>query len=141
MFISMKMISIHVKRRKVFRLVLITVWLVSVAASLQPAWAAVGCVVNKTSQHILQTKHHTCCTCCENTARCDCELNQDESANATEQTLALTSSVSNVVSKDIIFCAEPSILPPIERQTTDDTKALARGPSISVYLQTIKLLC
>lgn len=129
----------HIRGHRVLAYAPLVIWLTVGLASVQPVLAGVGCLADKTGQHMQQAKH---CACCESGVRCDCELNQGNSANAPEQTLALTLRLSNVVNKDIVFSHELStIIPHTERKTTDDRKVPVRGPSVSVYLQTLNLLC
>jgi hypothetical protein len=128
----------HIKSHRVLGYIFPAIWLAVVLASVQPVQAAIGCLADKTLRYVRPAKHHACC---EDAASCGCELNQDDSANAPEQTPALAPSQSNVLSKDTILFAEPSYLPLAERQTRDDTNALARGSSVSIYLKTLNLLC
>jgi hypothetical protein len=136
MFISMKMVSFHTKRQKVFRLVLLAVWLVSVSASLQPAWAVGGCSTGVTNmaQH---AGHHACC---ENATECPCEIKQGSSTEMPDHPIAPSSSLSYPANERLVPSIDSPPLIPLMRFSSDDTAMLARGPTLKVYLRILSFL-
>lgn len=136
MFISMKMVSFHTKRQKVFRLVLLAVWLVSVSASLQPAWAAGACSTGVTNmaQH---AGHHACC---ENATECPCEVKQSSSSEAPDYPIAPSSSLSYSANESLALSIDSPPLTTVKRFSSDDTEMVARGPTLKVYLRILSFL-
>jgi hypothetical protein len=134
----MKTLLRQLRNHRVFECILLVICLASFLTSIQPALAGVVCPADKTSPHVQPEKRHACC---ESAARCDCELNQNNSASVPEEMLTLTSWLSNVFSKTVTFSAGPHVSPLIERQSTDEPKAFPRAPSVNIYLQTLNLLC
>jgi hypothetical protein len=120
---SMKMVSIQMKRQKVFRLVTIAVWLVSILVSLQPAWAVA-------EQH----------ACCENTTKCPCEIKQGSSTEVPDQPIAPSSSFSYSANESLAPSIDSPPLVLVERFSSDDTVMMARGPSLKVYLRILNFL-
>jgi hypothetical protein len=134
----MKSFLRQLRNHKVLWCAFVVICLASFLISVQPVLAGVICPADKTSPNVQPVKHHECC---ESAARCDCELNQNNSANAPEEMLTLTSSLPNLLSKTAAFSAGPHVSPFIERQPTVETKAVPRAPSVNIYLQTLNLLC
>jgi hypothetical protein len=135
MFIFMKMLSIQMKRQKVFRLVLIGVWFASVSVSLQPAWAVDVCSTGVTNLAV--AGHHACC---ENATECPCEMKQGNSTEVPDQPIAPSSSFSYSANESLAPSIDSPPLVLVERFSSDDTVMMARGPSLKVYLRILNFL-
>jgi hypothetical protein len=136
MFIYMKMLSIHMKRRKAFRLVLIAVWLVSVSVFLQPAWASGGCSTG-VADIAQYAGHHGCC---ENATECPCEVKQGSSTEAPDYTIVPSSSLSYSANENLARSIDLPPLSIVKRSPPDGTVMVARGPSLKVYLRLLSFL-
>lgn len=133
MFTIMEMVFVHMKRRRIFRLVLIAIWLMSVSASLQPAWAAGVCSSGVTNM----AGHHACC---ENATKCPCEMKQSSSTKVPDYPLAPSAGLSYSANESLVLSIDAPPLASIKRLSSNDMEMVARGPSLKVYLRILNLL-
>ena len=136
MFVYMKLVFSHMKKRKIFRLILIAIWLLSVTTSLQPAWAADTCSTSVTNMAQVAGHH----ACCQNATECPCEVQQGSSNETSDYPLAPSSSLPYSANESLTLSMDSPPLALVKRLSGDDTEMVARGPSLKIYLRTLNLL-
>lgn len=129
------------KKHRVIPYVLIPLSLIFFLAQIPPVQAMftdAACLAGMTAK-VQHVKPHACCK--DIAKRCGCDFKQGSSSKLPETDLVSSSGLPNSVCKDMVLSTDTTTSLLAGRKASVKNEMLTHGPPVSIYLQTLNLLC